>query len=402
MADREPDFEASASALGYVYQLRKALQLCVSRLGSLDWSLAIEAGDDIEEVTDEGRTYYQLKHRAPGIRLTNASVDLWKTLRIWAHGIAHGQLDLDETDLVLLTTAALPDGSVGSWLQARDSGCRDEARALAALEATRKTSKSDALVKPFKAFDLLTDQQRALMVSRIQVIGNAPDVDAVEGQLRQSAVTAVGREHATSFLVRLEGWFFRRTIQQLRAGGLDAISGLDFDEVFSDLRNQFGRANLPIDEDIAGLEPDLTQYAGQPFIRQLELIELGSSRVSRAVRDYMRAVTQRSRWLGENLLLPGELSRYERRLIEEWEELFDDMVDGLGAQAAEVEKVAAARRIYKWAMTEAQRRIRPECDEPFVSKGSFHMLADDYRVGWHMDFGARLMAVLEPVETTSV
>ncbi|MGI5518985.1 ABC-three component system protein [Streptomyces sp. CA-106131] len=402
MAERGPDFEASASALGYVYQLREALHLCVSRLGNLDWSLAIEAGDDIEEVRRDGRTYYQLKHRAPGTRMTNASVDLWKTLRIWAHGIVHGQLDLDETDLILLTTAQLPDRSVGSMLQPEESRQRDEQSALEALKVTRGASKSEALTKAFVAFDLLTGAQLERMVSKIQVIGNAPDVDAVEQKLRQAAVTAVGREHATSFLIRLEGWFFRRTIQQLRAGSLDAITGLDFDAVFSDLRNQFGHANLPIDEDIAEMQADLPKHADHPFVRQLELIELGSSRVNRAVRDYMRAVSQRSRWLNENLLLPKEISRYERRLIEEWEELFDDMVDTLGVEAAEAEKVAAARNIYRWAMTEAQRRIRPECDEPFVAKGSFHILADDFRVGWHMDFLARLMAVLEPVEIASL
>ncbi|MFI7018165.1 ABC-three component system protein [Streptomyces sp. NPDC050164] len=239
------------------------------------------------------------------------------------------------------------------------------------------------------------------MVSKIQVIGDAPDVVAVEQKLRQTAVTAVGREHATSFLIRLEGWFFRRAIQQLLAVSLDAITGLDFDAAFSDLRNQFGRANLPIDEDIAEMQADLAKYARQPFVQQLELIELGSNRVNKAVRDYMRAFSQRSRWLNENLLLPKEISRYERRLTEEWEDLFDEMVDTLGAEAAEVEKVAAARNLYRWAMTEAQRRIRPECDEPFVAKGSFHILADEYKIGWHMDFVARLMAVLEPAETTS-
>ncbi|MFJ4921745.1 ABC-three component system protein [Streptomyces sp. NPDC088725] len=402
MAEREPHFEASASALGYVYQLREALHLCVNRLGSLDWALAIEAGDDIEEVRRDGRTYYQLKHRAAGTKMTNASTDLWKTLRIWAHAVHGGHLDLGQTDLILLTTAELPEGSAGSMLQSADSGQRDEENALKALMTTRRTSRSGSLAKAFAAFDLLEPSQLARMVSRIQVIGNAPDVDAVEQKLRQAAIMAVGREHATSFLVRLEGWFFRRTIQQLRAGGSDAITGMDFDAVFSDLRNQFGRANLPIDEDIAEMQADLARYSGRPFVRQMELIELGSKRVNRAVRDYMRAVTQRSRWLNENLLLPRELGGYERRLIEEWEELFDDMVDTLGREAAEAEKIAAATRIYRWAMTETQRRIRPECDEPFVAKGSFHILADDYRIGWHVDFVARLMAVLEPVGTPPV
>lgn len=403
MAARDPDFEASASALGYVYQLRKALSLCVEYYGypDVDWCVAIEAGDDIEEVTREGRTFYQLKHRAPGVRLTNASVDLWKTLRIWAHGITRGQVNLDETDLVLLTTSDLPQDSVGYWLQSHDTNCRDEARALETLVKTRQSSKSTELQKAFAAFDLLTDRQRVGMTSRIRVIGNAPDVDAVEKQLLQSAVKAVGREFAGSFLSRLEGWFLRRTIRQLRVPGADGITGLEFDETFSDLRGQFRRENLPIDEDIADLQADTAPYSGQPFVRQLELMEFSSPRVSRAVRDYMRAFTQRSRWMKENLVLPGELGRYERRLVEEWEELFEDMAGRLGPESAEAEKVAAAKDIYRWAMVETQRRIRPECDEPFVTKGSFHMLADDYRVGWHVDFVARLMAVLEPAESAT-
>ncbi|MET9433933.1 hypothetical protein [Streptomyces sp. NPDC006551] len=72
--------------------------------------MAIEAGDDIEEVSKGGTVYYQLKHRAPGVSLTDAGTDLWKTLRIWAHAIASHQLDPEETDLVLMTTAELPSG----------------------------------------------------------------------------------------------------------------------------------------------------------------------------------------------------------------------------------------------------------------------------------------------------
>ena len=62
-------FEASASAVGYLYQLRKALYFCVEQTGAgPDWSVAIEAGDDIEVHEDAGPGLYQLKHRAPGPR----------------------------------------------------------------------------------------------------------------------------------------------------------------------------------------------------------------------------------------------------------------------------------------------------------------------------------------------
>lgn len=402
MAEKVDPFEASASAIGYVYRLRKALHLCVDRHGrGIEWSVAIEAGDDIEEVSKDGTVYYQLKHRAPGVSLTDASTDLWKTLRIWAHGIASHQLDLEETDLVLMTTAELPNGSAASLLQPADPGCRDEIGALKALTAARRASTNKDLKKAFEAFDALTEEQRQGMASRIQVLGRAPDVGAVGDLLLERAVTAVGHAYARPFLSRLEGWFFQRTIRQLRARDVDAISGNEFDQVFTDYRNQFRPENLPIDDDIADLEPNLATYSDHTFVRQLNLINISAPRVGKAVRDYMRAFTQRSRWSDENLLLPGEISRFERRLVEEWGELFDEMREELGDEAAEVAKVAAARDIYRWAMSQTHRRIRPDCDEPFVVKGSFHMLADDHKVGWHIDFTTRLMSMLEPAEATT-
>jgi len=397
MVDTTAPFEASASVVGYVYQLRKALHSCIDQHGrGLDWYIAIEAGDDIEEVVEGGRVLYQLKHRAAGVTMSDYSTDLWKTLRIWAHGITNQQLDLDETDLFLLTTADLTADSAGYLLQPVASGVRDESRALKALEEARENSTSKDNKKAYAAFDKLSAGERRGMLARIQVIGNAPDVGKVENLLLERVVAAVGHAYAKPFLQRLEGWFYQRTIRQLRTDEMDAITGNEFDQVFTDLRNQFRPENLPIDEDIAVLEPDPSVYTNMRFVRQLELIDINETRVGIAVRDYIRAFTQRSRWSEDNLLLPGEISKYERRLIEEWQDLFAELEEDLGTAATEAEKVAAAKEIYRWATREARPRIRIGCDEPFVSKGSFHILADDLQVGWHVDFMTRLIAVLEP------
>ncbi|MEU8387691.1 hypothetical protein [Micromonospora sp. NPDC048843] len=76
-------FEATASALGYAYQFRyspaRALELFKE---GPDWRIAIEPGDDAEKLAASNRELAQLKQRAPGTRLTDASVNLWKTLRI--------------------------------------------------------------------------------------------------------------------------------------------------------------------------------------------------------------------------------------------------------------------------------------------------------------------------------
>lgn len=65
-----------------------------------------------------------------------------------------------------------------------------------------------------------------------------------------------------------------------------------------------------------------TEQAEKIFVRQLGFIGVGSTRIGFAVRDYVRAVAQRSRWTNENLLRPGEIGEYERRLVEEREARF--------------------------------------------------------------------------------
>lgn len=105
-------FEASASAVGYLFQLRKALLFCVEQLRSgPDWSVAVEAGDDIEVSHEQGRDFWQLKHRAPGTRITDAASDLWKSLRIWATEWTNHDHSADAPAFFLLTTADAPPGT---------------------------------------------------------------------------------------------------------------------------------------------------------------------------------------------------------------------------------------------------------------------------------------------------
>ena len=396
-AAKADPFEASASMIGYVYQLRKALHCAVVRYGSadLDWCLAIEAGDDIEETVIDGKILHQLKHRAPGVKVTDFSVDLWKTLRIWAHAVATGQIDLDETDLLLLTTAEIGPGTAASYLQPSPSGTRDVDAAFRILDQAGQKSKNDDVKKAYGVFGKLPPEIQKRLLARVQVIGQAPDIDAVKELLMERARFAVGRAHAASFLQRLEGWFLQRAIRQLRSAGLDPVTGDEFDQIFTDLRDQFRPENLPIDDDIAALEPESTEHVDKTFVHQLRLIEVGDNRISFAVRDYIRAFTQRSRWVNENLVRTGEIGAYERRLVEAWESRFAEMAEDLGEQAAEAEKIKAAKAIYSWAQN-VDIPIRRDCSEAFICKGSFHILADEPRIGWHVDFGARLIAILEP------
>jgi hypothetical protein len=178
----------------------------------------------------------------------------------------------------------------------------------------------------------------------------------------------------------------------------DRILGAELEAQMSNLREQFKRDSLPIADDLLNFTPDDAAIAAHDesiFVRQLELAKANKHRVAAAVRDYYRAFEQRSRWLREDLLMVGDLENYELRLIQEWELFFEARRDEIGSEAADAAKLAAARKVLEWAEG-ASIPIRPAVTEPFVCRGSLHMLADSLRVGWHAEFRDRLSHLLNP------
>lgn len=353
-------FEASASAVGYLFQLRKALLFCIEQSRSgLDWSVAVEAGDDIEVRHDTERDLWQLKHRAPKTRITDASTDLWKSLRIWATEWNSLDGGANAPNFFLLTTADARTDSAAYHLRPQGpDGVRDEAKALALLDQARADSTNKSNKAAYEAWDKLDTTQRRDLLARVQVFDAGPNMEQATAQLIGLASLAVGHEHAEVFVERLDGWFLQRVVPQLRGRSAGAVTGLEFDAVFSERRNEFRPGSLPIDDKIVDLDETDGEHRDKTFVHQLHLAGMSGRRVHHAVRDYLRAFTQRSRWSSDNLLRPGELGKYERRLLEEWEIRFDAMCDELGDQAAEETKLREAKLIYRWVEQDARFAIR--------------------------------------------
>lgn len=392
-------FSAADSALGYLYQVRVALLWSLSRIKHGEFVVSLETLDDVTFEAKGGLAEELLQtkhHRTREASLTDMGADLWKSLRVWFEGQANGQIQTG-TSLYLLTTAAAPAGSAASYL--RREG-RDVARALTLLEAVPSTSQNQALVPAFTAFNAASAASRRTILERVIVLDQASGVLTIDNDLKAEVFWTADPKHHDAFLQRLEGWWLRRVIKQLSASPQPAgILSAEIEAEMTELREQFKQDNLPIDDDILEFTLDDATHAAHEnyqFVHQLRLIEAGKRRVAAAIRDFYRAGAQRSRWLREDLLLIGDLSRYEGKLVEEWELVFEAAKDEIEATAVENEKRKAARSILTWA-ERATIAIRPGVTEPFVVRGSFHMLADERppRIGWHPDFHDRLAELLK-------
>jgi hypothetical protein len=389
-------FSAADSALGYLYQARLALLWSLKRVKeSSDFVVSLETIDDVTfETNGRPDELLQTKHHLTRpAALTDASPDLWKSLRVWFEGVS-GKTIPPQTHLCLATTSSAATGSAAAKLRQSD---RDVALALSALETTAQTSRSQENSSAYTAFLATPASERRAILERVVILDGTPTIGDLNDALKDAVFWASERRFQDAFLQYLEGWWFRRVITQLaRINTGDKILGAELESQMSDLREQFKHDALPIADDLLDFTPDdaaIAAHEDSPFVRQLELVKAGKHRIAAAVRDYYRAFEQRSRWLRHDLLMVGDLAAYERKLEEEWGLVFEAMRDELGDNAADHAKEAAARKVLEWAERTCIP-IRPAVTVPWVSRGSLHLLADDLRIGWHAEFRDRLAHLL--------
>ncbi|MGW3718443.1 ABC-three component system protein [Streptomyces sp. NPDC005133] len=388
------DYSANESMLGYLYQARYALHAALSRIQSgSSANVRIEQLDDVSfDAPGTPTELLQLKyHTDPTTTIPNASADIWKTLRVWLdQAVGYSFTQENPVSRYLITTGRAAEGSAAYYL--RDRG-RDLDKATKILTNTAETSKNDKQQDVYCMFLKLKPEERLALVSTLIVVDSEPLLEDLEIDLQQQLYFAASSDKRPAFLRRLEGWWFQRCVQHLKDKTAPPITVAEIQEELELIREEFRRDNLPINPEIFDIVEE--EGAGSDFVRQLKLINVTGPRLAGAVSCYVRAFAQRSEWVRDDLLAPGELSRYEERLKEAWRVRFWESREEIGESAAEAEKIRVARALYKWVEQEADIRIRDMCREAFVMQGTYHGLADHQEVGWHPDFEVRLASLLE-------
>lgn len=398
-ATTSTDFSAADAALGYLYQVRLALFWSLERLSEdQEFSAYLETLDDVVFEPDGAPLdLLQTKHHCErAANLTDASPDLWKTLRVWMEGRKAKDIPLDAR-LFLVTTAEVGVGAAATYLR---SETRDEERAHQALLATARTSTNATNATAYELFRKLKKSERLDLLRSVVIKPVAPSITDLEAAIRKRVRFSTRPEHLTAFSDRLEAWWLRQSLRQLASDDRAPILSRELEAELAHLRDQFTLGALPVDDDILSVDVDDSAYGDRVFVHQAHLTGVGQERILAAIRDYYRAFTQRSKWAREDLLLVGELDRYEQRLREEWTIQFARVGDDMGELAEEEAKRRFARRVFAW-MEDCRISIRARVTHESMVRGSLHMLADDLRVGWHPEFVARLSHLLERTKEAS-
>jgi hypothetical protein len=393
-------FDASPSALGYLYQCRYALLESLKKAEDPTLCVSIEKLDDVSfHSQDPGCTLnpiqlLQLKHhidRQGGT--TDSSKDVWKTLRIWAIAVQTKKIDLDKAKLLLVTTSKAKKSHSISLLRPHPAE-RDVEKARIALESKGSKSTNKTIQTCYQTLNQLPVKTRKRLFQSIELIDGSPDSQTLRQSIERQLWAAVDRRFSVDFADRLEGWWFSLVIEHLSDSNHHGIPLNDLSSHVRHLSEKYRRDNLPSDFlDAEVPEEERAESDTRLFVRQLELIRIGRDRIRRAQECHYRAVAQRSHWIRSQLLDISELDDFELRLIDEFKEKAAVVHEGIDPQNG-IDEFCAGQNLYNWSQVDATNYpalyLRPNLQLPYLTRGSFQMLADQLRVGWHPEYSTKL------------
>lgn len=227
---------------------------------------------------------------------------------------------------------------------------------------------------------------RRALVAAIEIIDGAPLIADLASLIEERIRMIAPSGKAPFAREQLEGWWWPRICTVLQAETPRTIPVLEVEKKLDDIREGFKRDALPLDmEHVDPSQAELDSLEEMRFVRQLRLVSLGGRRLQYAKRDFYRASAQRSQWARRNLLFDGEVGDFEMTLIEEWQPRFEQMCHGLIEDCHETDLREAGHKLYGWVETGARFPLRTTVSR-FLNVGSYHILADDLRVGWHRDY----------------
>lgn len=377
---------AAASALGYTAQIGHALLSLLDLAFRTPGSLTLELFDDVETLTGRERSLDQLKNKPGSTReLSDWSSDVWSTLDNWRLLWLKHAAD-EDLRFTLVTTQTAAEDSALALL--RDSAHRTPSmisRAAERLREVARTSKSEGTAESRTGYLALAEDEQEAMLRVVFVRDAAADASSLHERLlavdKLRVAVAPGRLEA--LVDSLLGWWARRTLIHLHRVAQDQEDRIGTDELEEQVRDAqrvLSDDRLPVWQQ---LEPDDMRPESEhdDYLRQLRLIGAPDRRLHRARDNYRRAYAHRSRWGRLGLVTDAEVEQFESALHEEWELHRDDL--DLQRCRDDAEEQQRGMQLLGLMELHVQRWLRPGLQEPFVTRGTYHWLADRRQLGWH-------------------
>lgn len=372
---------APGQAAGYLFQPERALHWLA--MADADAVVGIETDDDIAVAVQSGVTQReQLKHTTSGSTpFGDRSKDLWNTLAIWLDAAANTEFEVEKCALILTTNVSLTDCFVTRLIKC-NGGPRKIKKCLdGLLEPKKPYPKSiDPYVVRVKAHDpkLITK-----LLAKVELC----DGDSAAGtSLRSKIASALhipSDVPSDDIIDGLLGWVHFVTIENWRAQQPAWIKRSAFDNRLHRLIRDVRRyQSLGLPARMINVPADArARHTNKMYVRQLRLISAQQGEILGAIDDFYRCSSERFRLANEGDVTSDDWFDFEDDLKREWARVAQK------EQRLHPEREPTVTGYVTYSESLAfQPLLSLQRPQTYLTRGSFHRLANELEIGWHPDY----------------
>jgi hypothetical protein len=384
---------AAGQMAGYLFQPERALcHLAYSARGAI---VGIETLDDVAVLYPDGKKILeQDKHYVSDKKpLADRSKELWNSLKIWLDAVKTDELDLNKTELLLVTNQTLESGFVFDLAHWKKHEEEEEALSFAAKLRDLGAAPSESLKGLFEHVLAFSDQEIADVLLRIKIFD---ETHAVHGQkLRDSLQDALHlpSAHSEEIIQGLLGWVDQYVLQQFRENKPAWIFREAFDERLQRLMYHYqdiafvretAEALIPVDDQ------QREERRNKLFVKQLQWIgcseEDDDNQILEAIDAHIRSGSEVARLSESAVVTLQEFKSFDDRLIKRWKTLRRLHVPGILPENEE-NRQALGRQLLNQTLNHREPLAGMQTTEYYLTDGAYHRLADEPpKIGWHPNF----------------
>jgi hypothetical protein len=145
-------------------------------------------------------------------------------------------------------------------------------------------------------------------------------------------------------------------------------------------------------DDYSAMRPPAEAEVPDMMRMQIELVNGGNGRTTRAKTARWKSRNQRQKWLEQDVSMASRLNEFDQKLVDAWLDQHGPMCDDT-LQSGEEAKQRAGCKLLDWSHNEAPLwavAIGTAPAPTYVTQGTYQDLADQLFVGWHPEFKVRL------------
>ena len=380
-------YTASGPMAGYLFQIERALYwLAKSKRNT---NIAIENNDDISVLSSDEKIIESDKHSTSNSNpFGERSVSLWKSLYIWIDLIDNERVDIEKTKFFLVTNKIVNSTLVNRLGNPLKN--KNDIEEILILLKNICNSPSKTIEKYTTKFNSKDEDLLKRFLKNIELIdGKATAIESLHEQIAD--VLHIPPIYDDNHILNeMIGWITNTCLLCWRNKEAAIISRSAFDKYLwgfiSELRIKKFRERTK--DMIFISSEDKEESRNKIFIKQILLIAEDNNQeeyVLDAIDDYLCSRNEWSRLAQEGDISGVDYTRFIHNLEERWKNLKQRIIL-LGKKENNNDMRVLGEEIYLETLEYKGMLAGQQTEEYYLTKGSYHDLADYKRIGWHPRF----------------